>query len=41
MNDQELYERFCDYTLPADEWTHRGHVKVAFYTFVNSLLKRP
>lgn len=30
MNDQELYDRFCDCTLPAEEWTHRGHVKVAY-----------
>ena len=30
MNDQELYERFCDCTLPPEEWTHRGHVKVAY-----------
>jgi len=30
MNDQKLYERFCDCTLPPEEWTHRGHVKVAY-----------
>ena len=32
MDDQELLRQFRDCTLPFDEWTHRGHVKVAFLT---------
>jgi hypothetical protein len=30
VNDEELYHKFCDCTLPGTEWTHRGHVKVAY-----------
>lgn len=30
MDDKELLRRFCNCTLPFDEWTHRAHVKIAF-----------
>lgn len=30
MNDRELLLKFEDLTLPADQWTHRCHVKVAY-----------
>ena len=30
MTDEKLFQQFCDCTLPAKEWTHRGHVKVAY-----------
>jgi len=30
MDDRELWDRFTSTTLPADGWTHRAHLRVAW-----------
>lgn len=30
MGDDELFETFCASAIPADQWTHEAHLRVAF-----------